>query len=391
MSFKLIGRAKFNNIQSEDVELELLPPPKVLVNFRAHNRYKGEYGFDWMRMGDTSKPGDSWYRDIIGGYSTGSFVQDTAEYTKLGRKYEMPKHPIKANDRYIVPVLALLPTKKAKFSLKVEVELEAIKIEFKYDKKLFKLNQTEVSYKTKGKKTLADYLEIECLKEFGTDQYIEVLADRTFAGKIKVLANDKAHRYKADIVFVHVKTKLGTTEKTGASSGEKSFLKKYLNQALTTPNIITKNLDLTTDGVLNSTYKLTRGSNVQINDISGIHAHLETKFAAVHSGYSSYFKIFFFDEKGGEMLTSGYQGYNGAAKAINSKSVVLYNTHNTSTTTHELLHAMGLWHSFSNSGEFTFEKQKTENIMDYSHNVGIDRISTWQWQWTTIYPNITKE
>ena len=52
---------------------------------------------------------------------------------------------------------------------------------------------------------------------------------------------------------------------------------------------------------------------------------------------------------------------------------------------------MGLWHSFSNSGEFTFKEEKTDNIMDYSHNVGIDRISTWQWQWQTIYPNITKE
>ena len=89
--------------------------------------------------------------------------------------------------------------------------------------------------------------------------------------------------------------------------------------------------------------------------------------------------------------TKYYQGYNGAAESINSKAVVLYNTHNTSTTTHETLHAMGLYHSFSDSGNFTFEKNKTDNIMDYSHQVKINRISTWQWQWQTIYPNITKE
>jgi len=34
------------------------------------------------------------------------------------------------------------------------------------------------------------------------------LADGKFAGKLKVIANDKAHRYKAGIVFVEVKTDL---------------------------------------------------------------------------------------------------------------------------------------------------------------------------------------
>ena len=71
--------------------------------------------------------------------------------------------------------------------------------------------------------------------------------------------------------------------------------------------------------------------------------------------------------------------------------MVLYNTHNTSTTTHEILHAMGLEHSFDNANKHTFEEEKTDNIMDYSHNAGINRISTWKFQWDTIKPNLTKE
>lgn len=392
---KLVAKINHNGYQKKSSALKVVPPPKVLVNFRTGNGYKGEFGFDWLRMADTGKPGDVFYKDIIGSYATGSFVQSDAEYVKLGKKFEMPQHPIKANDKYVVPVLTLLPNKKATLTLKVEIkDSDAKKIEYKYDKTFFKLNKTEVSHKTVGKKELASDLTIECIKEFGTDQFIEVEADSKFAGKLKVMANDKAHRYKADIVFVEVKVNIGNGVTTGSSTGEKVLLEKYLNQALIKPNIITKPLNLTADSVLNSTYKLTIGSTVfKINDISGIHAHLRAEFNKVHSGYGNYFKVFFFNEAGGEILSTGYQGYNGAAESINSKAVVLYNTHNTSTTTHEALHAMGLYHSFSDSGDFTLEKNKTDNIMDYSHNVGINRISTWQWQWNTIYanPNVLKE
>ena len=60
---------------------------------------------------------------------------------------------------------------------------------------------------------------------------------------------------------------------------------------------------------------------------------------------------------------------------------------------HETFHAMGLYHSFDDSGEFTFKKFKTDNIMDYS-DIGPDKIpviSTWQWQWPIIQRNIDKE
>ncbi|GGG67355.1 hypothetical protein GCM10007332_32750 [Epilithonimonas arachidiradicis] len=39
---------------------------------------------------------------------------------------------------------------------------------------------------------------------------------------------------------------------------------------------------------------------------------------------------------------------------------------------------MGLYHSFDNDGEYTFEYQKTNNIMDYSFDS--DRKLLWYWQ-----------
>ncbi len=416
---KLIAKIDHNGYQKKSEALQIVPTSKVLVNFRTGNSYKGDYGFDWLRMGDTGKKGDVFYKDFIGKYEykkdalgnfvldssgkkilTNTFKKDNAEYTKLGKKFEMPKHPIKANDKYVVPVLVLLPNKKATLTLKVEIEgSDAKKIEYKYDNTYFKLDKTEVSHKTVGKKELADDLTIECIKEFGADKFIEVEADGKFAGKLKVMPNDKANRYKADIVFVKVKINIGNGVTTGSTTNEKRFLEKYLNQALIKPNIIEKELDLTADPILNSTYKLNFNGVITVNDISGIHAHLRTEFDRVHTGYNDSFKVFLFGEAGGEVkinrssATRYYQGYNGAAESINSKAVVLYNTHNTSTTTHETLHAMGLHHSFSNKGDFTLVKNKTDNIMDYSHQVSINRISTWLWQWSTMWanPNVKKE
>lgn len=390
----LVAKVSHKGTNKKSKVLSIVPTPKVLVNFRTGNAYNGDYGFDWMRMADTGKPGDVWYKDIIGDYATGSFVQSDTEYAKLGRKFEMPQHPLKANDKYVVPVMTLLPNKKAVLTLKVEVEgSEAKKIEYKYDTSYFKLDKTEVSHKSVGKKELADELSIECIKEFDTDQFIEVEADGKFAGKLRVLANDKAHRYRADIVFVKVKTDLNAfgRVKTGSDLGEEMLLNKYLMQALTKSKISIKELDLTSDPILNSTYRLLDGTMYIINDTTGIHAHLENEFSAIFSGYNNAIKVFMFDEVGGELDGGSMSYYNGAAKAINSKSVVVYNTRGTSTTTHEVLHAAGLYHSLSDSGDFTLQKLKTDNIMDYSHQVGINRISTYRWQWETVWPNFTKE
>lgn len=51
---------------------------------------------------------------------------------------------------------------------------------------------------------------------------------------------------------------------------------------------------------------------------------------------------------------------------------------NQNTIAHETLHSMGLYHSFDNDGEYTFEYQKTNNIMYYSFDS--DRKLLWYWQ-----------
>ena len=340
-------------------------------------------------MADTGKKGDLFYKDIIGSYATGSFVQSDAEYVKLGKKFEMPQHPIKANDKYVVPVLALLPTKKATLTLKVEIkDSDAKKIEYKYDKTYFKLDKTEVSHKTIGKKELASDLTIECIKEFGTDQFIEVEADGKFAGKLKVMANDKAHRYKADIVFVSVTTEIRVgTKMTGSTTGKQKEFTKYFNQLLANPKYNTVGLDLSKDKTFNKKFA-PKGTLVNAKTDAFQDYLIASLKKNSKIDYSKHYKVFFINEKQGGLFGRAY-----GIPSTNRSVIVLRPGLTDSTLAHETFHAMGLYHSFSDNGKFTFEKFKTNNIMDYS-DIGPDLIpviSTWQWQWDIIKNNIDKE
>ena len=45
---------------------------KCIVMFRPHANWSGEFGFDWLRAGDTGTKGDTWYRNIVGKYRNSS-------------------------------------------------------------------------------------------------------------------------------------------------------------------------------------------------------------------------------------------------------------------------------------------------------------------------------
>lgn len=112
----------------------------------------------------------------------------------------------------------------------------------------------------------------------------------------------------------------------------------------------------------------------------------------------------FFEEKENEKFRNYYRVYmlptsldlNGVAEDIgNVKTVVAFQNRNDSSTAHELLHAMGLHHTFDNNSKYTFELYKTDNIMDYTHhvtnpltNTKKKRYSTNKFQWKKINPHI---
>lgn len=64
---------------------------------------------------------------------------------------------------------------------------------------------------------------------------------------------------------------------------------------------------------------------------------------------------------------------HGQAEEINVPKIILYKSgmyqgtvNDPNTSSHECLHGLGLFHSFSNLSPFTYKKTLTDNIMDYT-------------------------
>ena len=369
---------------------------KCIVQFRPHNNWKGDFGFDWMRFGDTSLQQDNWYKNIIGknrdavgriSESTNygqNLVPGLDEYEKLLKQFLVMKINWK-NDFYIVPWLTLFKNKTAILSLKIEIEEPPKKLKFKYDEKLFELNHIEIANKGKGKRTLPDFLKIKCIGTFNEDQFIDVMADDELAGRIKIHKNGKVDMKKVHIVLAKVRTNASGTMggETGNVTGEIDKLKKYLGQALITPQVVIDNsVNLSTDSIFTATFLragvITYGQDIYHHGT--LHNYMLTHYGLTNK-YPDHFIIYVFDLPG----ISGNISVGGEVFDIPSNNAMVFSiaTRRTTALVHEFLHGLGLHHTFGNQSTFTFTKGKTENIMDYLEI----RCAIWKWQWDVIRKN----
>ena len=401
---ELIARVEYNEVHKKSNYLEIIPPPEVVVDFRPNKDYDGEYGFDYMR--DKSEKKDLLtYKDILGANKkvSGSnvftkYATDT-KYTDLkDNQYTtitLPWYKDKKGKEieYLQSWLAIYPGQKVTLSLQLETIANPKKqdLTLEYDTNLFKINTDTIPAQSKGKKRLKDHVEIECLKEFATDQTIKVMYQKRQLGQLMVLKNDKANRYKADVVFVKIKTDLSGKGKwkEGKIVGEKALLERYLKQGLITPKVVEETMDLTADITFNT--KFAGKKKGYIDNKTGIHAYLNKK---VDAKYKDYLKVYFIPDKCPTFDKNGIESgkVNGQAMAISSDTVVVFGGHDKATVSHEALHALGLYHTFSShkKNAYSYKKGATYNIMDYSHwqKYGSKkRILTWLWQWKKLWSN----
>jgi hypothetical protein len=415
---------KHSNV-AEEYEITLPEiPAKVIVHFRPKDDWKGEFGFDWMRIGDTKLFNDNRYEDIVANqYEKGTknlelnineykgdFKVNKTMFTLLKGEYNAHTIPWKKKEKektYYTPWLSILNTKEVTLSLILDIEEEADYLEFDTNNNFsITPNKIDIKGKTKLK---GQEITIKCLKEFAGDQTLVIQAykknettgknDANIAGKLKVWANDATKRKQKKVVFVQITTNLlgSILPNVADASKERERMTEYLNQALIEFHPDSKIIDLDLTSVTQfSQYiksrKVSSKSNVVgANDLkSFLKAQLTAQFGIT---YDSFFKAFYFAEDGYHSSGGNLSGYS----AFGADYVVVFKSRNNQTAAHEMLHSLNLAHSFSNkeasaNALYTYEYKKTDNLLDYSHHIGGNnskRCGLWHWQWKKANDSIT--
>ncbi|MGI9653503.1 hypothetical protein [Chryseobacterium sp. RLHN22] len=372
---------------------------KCIVQFRPHDKWSGEFGFDWIRMGDndTGRRGDKyWYRDIIGKYRNnknqlfqvydgGIFRKENTQYDNLLKEFNLFNITWK-NDLYVVPVLSIMPNKKAKFTIKLEIKEEPKEIIYKINSKYYKLNKYSISHIAVGKKTLYNDLEITSLTDHSSYEYLDVIAiskndTEEVVGRIKINPNSIRYRKKVNIALIKVK-KGGSSEFMNFDiNSRKKELTKYLNQALIEPIFETWDIKLNSMSTTekNSFYRDYYSKGADSNEVM---QNLNNIMHRTNAKFINYYKIYFLEESLGGLYGRCYD-IGAPEKSV----IVLTLGFNDSTVAHESLHAMSLFHTFDNDSKYTFLNFETDNIMDYSdiENRKFPVISTFSWQWKRLF------
>jgi len=386
---------------------------KVIVQFRTSGSYQGEYGFDWIRMGDSGRPGDTWYANIMGNKHTSKnevIVDKTkrvydyyASRMFSTKRFVIPwKTQGKRPFMYISPVMTLRKGASAKLTLKVEVKEPAVKMEYQCQTPgVFQLSKDTVPTLGKGKHTLPDELVVTCLKEFSRDQEIKVYAYdednvKHLAGKLIVKANDKKHQKTINVVMVRVL--FWRNEKVFSVSSSKTKLQKIFGQAYVNLNIRIVNLNIEQRLKNKDVNKyFTRKGWIHSSSLSSgdLYSLLNAELSKKFPEYSNYFKLYYINRPCIDDTSGKEMPLYGMARNLFSLEVIIsFNGLNDNTAVHELLHCIGLPHSFSKISvsyfDVAFKNDLTDNIMDYSDmHSGIPTIATWEYQWRAIQNSIT--
>lgn len=338
------------------------------------------------------------------------------------------------------------PTNVAKLRTLVSINSPISYIEFTYDKTLFSLSHEILTdNQVCNKKTAQEGdLTITCIdptQGFDGPQYItawemvDQYTEPRIIGSLKIMPNAPEYRKKHKILIVPIATDIFNKQKikTGTyKSDEINYLYKYLYQAFVEadltiyngllnladdenfqkkpdpkkPNaykygkyIFEKGVDplkpgLTSDDVTDGYIYAGRIEN----GIFSIYPYLRKKFFKARQGNEDLYKdhtiIYIFDEKGyiysekeimterGPVLNTTFS--EGVTEDLGRKNIIMYTRFSLDSLAHEVLHGLGLTHSFDLNriwqNRFSFLQSFTDNVMDY-HN---DRKHTYRWQWKIV-------
>lgn len=423
----------------------------AVVYFRPLDKWKGEFGFDWLREKDNGLTTEPAYETIIeGGYKDGKSDLDKIEaFKQLKTEYEKFTITRKASvegagTEYFVPYLTLFsqefveampkdtlvkPQYEAEFTILLNIDEDLEKLKFEYDDTLFSINTPvfEKNTKTKGLEKQEKTIKITCLKDLDSDKEISVYAypkgitgddpiaaieERKLAGRIIVLKNDHTVRSEEKFVLVEITTNLIEKEKATFFSEEKFMLYTGLHQALILPTIKETTLNLSSysefqmggkhvDKYKHIAYR-DKDNFEYVNtslqrDVRNIFLDQDDDFGNKNkTKYDNFFTIFKFG------VGANDPSIAGVVQDIATRNAIIFKALNykNSTLCHEALHGLGLCHTHRYKKPLESRKYKyiyplgearstnaTNNIMSYSGNA----FTSWRWQWAFINTNINQK
>ncbi len=364
---------------------------KCSVNFRPHSSWQGEFGFDWNRKGDSNMPVDFAYNKIIGEYGSIYATEPEAVFTPLLSKYNVYLNEYESlvlyNGKYHIPNMTLMAGKEAELDIITEVKEIPDKIHYAYNKAVFELTILKKITKTVGSNYDEKAVRIKCKKEFNNKESIRVIATKDGkmqkVGQINIFPNCNIKEVKIVLIPVNV-AKMNATGKV--KNNELEVVRNAFSQAYLKANILTYPNKIEATGFWFNWRFTTKDENgnmvMELSMWKSLHRSLDELFFEIkgNSKYENYYRVY--------MLPNSLD-LNGVAEGIgNTKVVAVFQNRNNSSTSHELLHAMGLYHTFDNNSDYTFQLNHTDNIMDYTHHKGKKRFSTNKFQWEILNSGI---
>ncbi len=418
-----------------------------VVQFLPGKDYEtnANYGFDWFREGNSGQQREHAFKEIIGKYNnigsnpldtykdSSNFEVDTTKvltkllfYNGIYNVWQDPwidsldnDLPIVGvinkmfNQKYCIPILTLLPGDTASLKVKIKINDVPSKIELRFEdenaESLIPLSFKEISEIKSGEYEVSQELEIGPIKELKHAYNITVYADDHLCGALRVLANDKRHIQEKEVYIVNVRTNPTqdnlpshlshyTIKEGKPKVGGMDKFVKSLQQGLVKldikKNYTVSCMDdefLTFLSEWNGDHVVNLGDNQPTSD--DFRKYLEQKFEDAYGEVDAdALKLFFVphNQKNLEVDANGNTSvkFSGAGYAfLDSTFGVMFAGHNEATIPHEMMHALGLYHTFEGKStvpEFTYEYHKTNNIMDY----GSPRFCTFGWQWRVLNDNI---
>lgn len=408
----------------------------------AVNAYNGEFGFDWLRIGDNGEP--SYESIIVGGYERPTLLDSNTEYEYNGTVSSVFNDAAKAlkreyksiptqivNDQYYIPYLNLFsqiysstistnaPPFEAILRVLVTIDETVSKLEFDYDANLFTIDKPVLSDKLSTLKveSVDKTIKITCLKDFSELTQIKILAypvgvtdkkQAKLAGLILLNKNDVFTRKLQNIVLVKAQTDvdIDTVLEYGIFNLlEKNNLINALHQVFVHANVV-ENLTYFLPLEANADFQ-SGGAYIDVSVpgsyyikhyATGLQDFLHNHFISLFPMYNDYFTIFSFGiqtkpDASGNIVV-------GNVQAIGKHNVNLFDGRGNFTLCHESLHGFGLYHTHKDGTIINnpnikyiypngnpFPTTATDNYMSYSGNI---RKSIWNWQIKVVNKNLEK-